>query len=57
MINTIHIDYCDSVCKRLLDMGADLMGEPKTHPQDARSFQLRDPDGNILHFRSQPKGN
>jgi len=41
---------------RLLALGAEMVNEPKTHPWGARSFQIKDPDGSILNFRSMPKG-
>jgi len=31
------------------------LNEPTTHSWGARSFQFRDPDGNILNFRTIPK--
>jgi len=42
----------DAEYKRLLSFGAEMLNEPTTHPWGARSFQFRDPDGNILNFRS-----
>ena len=54
-ILSFNVDDCDVEYKRLLNLGAELVGEPKTHPWGARSFQFRDPDGNILNFRSRPK--
>ena len=54
-ILSFNVDDCDVEYKRLLELGVKLVGEPKTHPWGARSFQFRDPDGNILNFRSIPK--
>jgi len=42
--------------KRLLSLGAQMLNEPTTHPWGARSFQIKDPDGNILNFRTITKG-
>ena len=54
-ILSFNVDDCDVEYKRLLNLGVKLVGEPKTHPWGARSFQFRDPDENILNFRSMPK--
>jgi len=50
-----NVDDVDAEYKRLLPMGAQMLNEPTTHPWGARSFQFRDPDGNILNFRTIPK--
>ena len=42
----------DAEYKRILALGAIILNEPTTHPWGARSFQFRDPDGNILNFRT-----
>jgi predicted enzyme related to lactoylglutathione lyase len=55
-ILSFNIDDGDTEYKRLLTLGADMQGEPITHPWGTRSFQFKDPDGNILNFRSLPKG-
>jgi predicted enzyme related to lactoylglutathione lyase len=55
-ILSFNVDDCDTEYKRLLVLGAEIHNEPKTHPWGARSFQFKDPDGNILNFRSMPKG-
>ena len=55
-ILSFNVDDCDVEYKRLLNLGAEMLNEPTTHPWGARSFQFRDPDGNILNFRSIPKG-
>ena len=47
-----NVDDVDSEYQRLLPLGANMLNEPKTHPWGARSFQFKDPDGNILNFRS-----
>jgi predicted enzyme related to lactoylglutathione lyase len=47
-----NVDDVDAEYKRLLILGAEMLNEPTTHPWGARSFQFRDPDGNILNFRS-----
>lgn len=50
-----NVDDVDVEYQRLLPLGAEMLNEPTTHPWRARSFQFRDPDGNILNFRSWPK--
>ena len=50
-----NVDDVDAEYKRLLPMGAQMLNEPTTHPWGARSFQFKDPDGNILNFRTIPK--
>ena len=50
-----NVDDVDAEYNRLLPLGAIMLNEPTTHPWGARSFQFRDPDGNILNFRSLPK--
>jgi predicted enzyme related to lactoylglutathione lyase len=57
--NTIvcfNVDDVDAEHPRVLALGAVTLGEPTTHPWGARSFQFRDPDGNIINFRTVPKG-
>ena len=34
--------------------GAEILKEPKTHRDGARSFYTRDPDGNVLQFIHHP---
>ncbi|MFA6729693.1 MAG: VOC family protein [Eubacteriales bacterium] len=50
-----NVDNIDAEYKRLLDLGVEMQSEPKTHPWGARSFQFKDPDGNIINFRSLTK--
>lgn len=53
--NTIagfNVDDVDTEYARLLSLGVTMLNEPTTHPWGARSFQFKDPDGNILNFRS-----
>ena len=50
-----NVDDTDAEYQRLLTLGAEMLNEPATHPWGARSFQFKDPDGNILNFRSVPK--
>ena len=52
-----NVDDVDAEYKRLLSLGAEMLNEPTTHPWGARSFQFRDPDGNILNFRSLTENN
>jgi predicted enzyme related to lactoylglutathione lyase len=47
-----NVDDVDAEYKRLQALGAETLNELTTHPWGARSFQFRDPDGNILNFRS-----
>jgi len=49
------IDDVDAEYRRLVSLGIKTLNEPVTHPWGARSFQFRDPDGNILNFRGTPK--
>jgi predicted enzyme related to lactoylglutathione lyase len=55
-ILSFNVDDVDEEYQRLLSLGTNIQSEPKTHPWGARSFQFKDPDGNILNFRSMPKG-
>ena len=50
-----NVDDVDAEYKRLLPLGVEILNQPTTHPWGARSFQFKDPDGNILNFRSLPK--
>jgi len=54
-ILSFNVDDCDAEYQRLLLLAAEMQGKPKTHSWGARSFQFKDPDGNILNFRSPPK--
>ena len=56
IILSFNTDDVDAEYERLLSLGAEIRCKPKTHPWGARSFQISDPDGNILNFRSIPKG-
>ena len=47
-----NADDVDAEYERLISLGVKTLNEPITHPWGARSFQFRDPDGNILNFRS-----
>jgi predicted enzyme related to lactoylglutathione lyase len=56
--NTIigfNVDDVDAEYSRLLQLGVTMLNEPTTHPCGARSFQFKDPDGNILNFRTLAK--
>ena len=56
--NTIigfDVEDVDDEYERLLGLGVQILNQPTTHPWGVRSFQLKDPDGNILNFRSFPK--
>ena len=50
-----NVDDVDAEYERLLALGVKMLNQPTTHPWGARSFQFKDPDGNILNFRSFPK--
>ncbi|MDR2687510.1 MAG: VOC family protein [Oscillospiraceae bacterium] len=47
-----NVEDVDAEYERLLPLGAQMLNQPATHPWGARSFQFRDPDGNILNFRT-----
>jgi len=51
VIVSFNVDDVDTEYQRLLSLGAEMLNQPTTHPWGARSFQFRDPDGNILNFR------
>jgi len=55
MIVGFNVDDVDAEYQRLLPLGAKMLNEPTTHLWGARSFQFKDPEGNILNFRSLPK--
>ena len=57
VILSFNVDDVDFQYNRLLSLGVEMVNEPTTHPWGARSFQFKDPDGNIINFRSIPKGN
>jgi predicted enzyme related to lactoylglutathione lyase len=50
-----NVEDVDSEYNRISALGAEMLNEPTTHPWGVRSFQFKDPDGNILNFRSFPK--
>ncbi|MDD4124603.1 MAG: VOC family protein [Eubacteriales bacterium] len=54
-ILSFDVEDSDTEFKRLLSLGVRMVCEPITHPWGARSFQFRDPDGNILNFRTCKK--
>jgi predicted enzyme related to lactoylglutathione lyase len=47
-----NVDDVDAEYARLFALGVKMMNEPTTHLWEARSFQFKDPDGNLLNFRS-----
>jgi len=55
VIISFNVDDVDIEYQRLQSLGAELLNQPTTHPWGARSFQFKDPDGNIMNFRSFPK--
>jgi len=54
-ILSFNVDDTDTEYQRLLSLGVAPHTKPKTHPWGTRSFQFKDPDGNIINFRSRPK--
>ena len=44
----------DAWCERLRGQGVEPLAAPKTHRDGARSFHLRDPDGNAVQILSLP---
>lgn len=46
------VEDVDREYARLRALGVSMLGAPTTHPWGARSFQFKDPDGNILNFRT-----
>lgn len=54
IIVSFNVDDVDAEYQRLLPLGVVMLNQPTTHPWGARSFQFKDPDGNILNFRSLP---
>ena len=54
VIVSFNVDDVGTEYQRLLPLGVEMLNEPTTHPWGARSFQFKDPDGNILNFRSFP---
>jgi len=54
-ILSFNVDDTDEEYQRLLSIGIAPHTPPITHPWGARSFQFKDPDGNVLNFRSRPK--
>ena len=52
VIVSFDVNDVDAEHKRLLALGVQMLNEPTTHPWGARSFQFKDPDGNILNFRT-----
>jgi len=54
-ILSFNVDDVDAEYRRLLSLGAEMLTQPTTHPWGARSFQCKDPDGNILNFRGEIK--
>ena len=51
----INVEDADLEYKRISTLDAEMLNQPTTHQWGARSFQFKDPDGNILNFRSFPK--
>ena len=51
-VASFGVDDVDAEHERLLKLGAEMLNPPTTHPWGARSFQFKDPDGNILSFHN-----
>ncbi len=49
------VDDADGACARIRAMNLCPTTDPVLWPWGAKSFRLRDPDGNVLVFRSIPK--
>ena len=47
-----NCDDVDAEYERLSSLNIEMLNRPTTHPWGSRSFQFKDPDGNILNFRS-----
>jgi uncharacterized glyoxalase superfamily protein PhnB len=56
-ILSFNVDDVDAEYQRLISLGIKQHTEPTTHLWGARSFQFKDPDRNVLNFRSIPKEN
>ncbi|MCL1888452.1 MAG: VOC family protein [Kiritimatiellaeota bacterium] len=50
-----EVEDVDAEHQRLLALGVAMLNAPATHPWGARSFQFKDPDGNVLNFHNRPK--
>ncbi len=50
-----NVDDVDAEYERIKAMGAEFVQPPATWPWGARSMHFRDPDGNIICFRSRPE--
>ena len=46
-----NVDNIDIEYQRLLNIGVTMLNQPTSHPWGTRSFQFKDPDGNIINFR------
>jgi predicted enzyme related to lactoylglutathione lyase len=49
-VNDVDAEY-----ERIKTLGVEFIMLPTTHPWGARSFWFRDPDGNIIDFKSEVK--
>jgi len=50
-----NVEDVDTQYERIRAIGAEFVSRPTTWPWGARSMLFRDPDGNIITFRSWPK--
>lgn len=51
----LNVDDVDKEYERLKFLNIEFVTAPTTYPWGARSFHFRDPDGNIICFRTIPK--
>lgn len=52
IIISFDVEDVDAIYTHAKELGANMLNQPITHPWGARSFQCKDPDGNILNFRN-----
>jgi len=49
------VDSVDDEFERLKSLGADIINPPTERPWGAKNMSFKDPDGNLVTFRSFPK--
>ena len=49
------VDDIDKVYRRVLSLGAEIIGKPTARPWGAINMSFADPDGNIVYLRSFPR--
>ena len=50
------VDDIDRAHEKVLALGAQVLEPPTRRPWGAVNMSFRDPDGNVIYFRSFPKG-